>query len=220
MVDSIMNKLEKLIFNANNKATRNEAQINSLASKTVVTLNHQFTDVTARDTYFTANPTELVDKLFIKVGTGYQQYIESAWQDVDAVLIEVFDQVDDTQTALNKTWSSSKIDSTKANKVQEAWITPTLLNGFTEVSGFPVRYRKLTTGEVEFKGRLYGTSLSAQAFIVSLGYRTLVELNIPISNGYDLVKNVSINSVGSVWVRGASSTVWVDLTGVKYAAEA
>jgi lysophospholipase L1-like esterase len=63
-------------------------QINDLVAKTVVTLNHQFADATTRDTYFTAHPTELVDKLFIKVGTGYQQYIESAWQGVSAVVTE------------------------------------------------------------------------------------------------------------------------------------
>ena len=56
--------------------------------KTVVTLNHQFVDATARDAYFIDNPAELADKLFIKVGTGYQQYIDEIWEDVSAVVIE------------------------------------------------------------------------------------------------------------------------------------
>lgn len=69
-------------------ATNIEQQVNNWASKTVVTLNHQFVDATARDAYFIDNPAELADKLFIKVGTGYQQYIDEIWEDVSAVVIE------------------------------------------------------------------------------------------------------------------------------------
>ena len=66
----------------------NRVAIKNLASKTAITLSHQFADITARDAYFVLNPTELVDNLFIKVGTGYQQYLSSIWEDVSAVVIE------------------------------------------------------------------------------------------------------------------------------------
>jgi hypothetical protein len=66
----------------------NRIAIRDLASKTSITTTHQFADATARDAYFVTNPTELTEGLFIKVGTGYQQYLSETWEDVSAVLIE------------------------------------------------------------------------------------------------------------------------------------
>jgi len=66
----------------------NRITLKNIVNKTSVTLSHQFADVTARDAYFVTNPTELVEDLFIKVGTGYQQYLNSAWADTTAVLVE------------------------------------------------------------------------------------------------------------------------------------
>jgi hypothetical protein len=71
------------------KALTAHNKINDLANKTAVTLSHTFADNTARDTYFTANPTELVDNLFIKVGAGYQQYVGSAWEEATAVVADL-----------------------------------------------------------------------------------------------------------------------------------
>lgn len=44
-----------------------------------VNSNHIFADNTARDTYFTANPTEKVSSLIISVGSGYQEWNGTAW---------------------------------------------------------------------------------------------------------------------------------------------
>lgn len=41
--------------------------------------NHIFADNTARDAYFTANPTEKVSSLIISVGSGYQEWNGTAW---------------------------------------------------------------------------------------------------------------------------------------------
>lgn len=71
------------------KALKAHEKIKELANKTAVTLNHTFADNTARDTYFTANPTELVDNLFIKVGAGYQQYVNSIWEASTAVVADL-----------------------------------------------------------------------------------------------------------------------------------
>lgn len=69
-------------------AFKNRKEINALANKTAVTLSHTFADETARDAYFTTNPTELVNNLFIKVGSGYQQYINGVWHDTTAIISE------------------------------------------------------------------------------------------------------------------------------------
>jgi len=41
--------------------------------------NHIFADNTARDAYFTTNPTEKVSSLIISVGSGYQEWNGTAW---------------------------------------------------------------------------------------------------------------------------------------------
>ena len=41
--------------------------------------NHIFVDNTARDTYFTTNPTEKVPSLIISVGAGYQEWNGTSW---------------------------------------------------------------------------------------------------------------------------------------------
>ena len=41
--------------------------------------NHIFANNTARDAYFTANPTEKVSSLIISVGSGYQEWNGTAW---------------------------------------------------------------------------------------------------------------------------------------------
>lgn len=60
----------------------------------------------------------------------------------------------------------------KADKAQEAWITPTLLNGYTSVSGRPFQYRKNNFNTVEFRGSLITPSTPAAKICdIITGYR-------------------------------------------------
>lgn len=78
------------------------------------------------------------------------------------------------QTALNA----------KANKVQEAWITPTLLNGWEVRSGFPVGYRMDEFGAVHFRGRVSRVGGVATIFMLPSSYRPLVDaVGICIGDG-------------------------------------
>lgn len=92
------------------KALKAHEKIKDLANKTAVTLSHTFADNTARDTYFTANPIELVENLFIKVGTGYQQYINSTWEEATAVVADISALEQDLAT--QKTTYTSQIGNT------------------------------------------------------------------------------------------------------------
>nr|DAH67080.1 MAG TPA: tail protein [Caudoviricetes sp.] len=65
-----------------------DAQLGGILNKSAITLTHMFADNTARDAYFVANPSELVELQFIKVGTGYQQYFSGAWQAASPVVAE------------------------------------------------------------------------------------------------------------------------------------
>lgn len=74
------------------------------------------------------------------------------------------------QTALNA----------KANKVQEAWITPTLLNGWTagdNVLFAPIQYKKDEFGFVHLRGGIYN-GVDRNICTLPIGYRP--EGNVPI----------------------------------------
>ena len=66
----------------------NEQQLADTLNKSAITLTHMFADNTARDAYFVANPTELIELQFVKVGTAYQQYIEGVWTESVPIVSE------------------------------------------------------------------------------------------------------------------------------------
>lgn len=57
---------------------------------------------------------------------------------------------------------------------QGEWITPTLLNGWTNVIGRPLKFRKDILGRVWFKGQVNGSAKTNNlAFILPEVYRPL-----------------------------------------------
>ena len=106
----------------------------------------------------------------------------------------------------------------KANKTQEAWITPTLINGWTEQSGYPVRYMKDEMGFVHLKGRMSGTTLNTAAFILPVGYRhTSDHLHFPlISNNAFGGLHVASNGVVTINVGAITN---VSLNGITFRVE-
>lgn len=83
----------------------------------------------------------------------------------------------------------------KANKQQEDWITPTLLNGATVkppsgVTITDVGYRYYDNGIVRLRGTLIGASLFTTLFILPAGYRPTQEIKKVISakNAFGLLR--------------------------------
>ena len=67
---------------------------------------------------------------------------------------------------------SIELNAKKANNVQEAWITPTLINGWKTFVNSPVQYRKDEFGVVHFRGRLDPSTKTATEFCyLPAGYR-------------------------------------------------
>lgn len=88
-----------------------KAQLEQTLNKSAITLTHMFADNAARDAYFVTNPTELVEQLFVKVGTGYQQYLEGAWQASTAIVAE---QLSATNQPIMDTGNYFATDNTNA----------------------------------------------------------------------------------------------------------
>lgn len=247
-----------------------EQQLAQTLNKSAITLSHMFADNASRDAYFVANPTELTEQLFIKVGTGYQQRLSGAWQASTAIVAEQLSATsqpivdtgnyfatDNTNAALQElgahkassanphgvtkaqvglgntdnTSDANKPISTagqtalnlKANKVQEAWITPTLLNGWVNfddgVSYTTCAYMKSTIGFVTLKGMLKSGSvgMGTPAFTLPVEYRPSKRLKYPVvCNG--AFGEVDINVNGDVGIIFGNNA-YVNLDSITFRAE-
>ncbi|MPN28438.1 hypothetical protein SDC9_175879 [bioreactor metagenome] len=104
----------------------------------------------------------------------------------------------------------------KANKVQEAWITPTLLNGWVAGST-PPAYMKDELGFVHLKGRVTGGTVGAAAFLLPVGYRPNVNSYFAAAaNG--LFGYLSVTSGGNVQL-DSGSNINVNLITATFRAE-
>jgi len=99
----------------------------------------------------------------------------------------------------------------KANKIQEEWIVPTLINGWVqddEADAMNIGYMKDDMGFVHLRGRIKNGTLGGPAFSLPLGYRPINDLRFPV---------VSNNLFGYIWIRKGGncylygSNVFVDL---------
>lgn len=116
------------------------------------------------------------------------------------------------QTAINE------LDTEKAGKAQEAWITPTLLNSWTGT----VQYRKDTLGNVHFRGTASGGANDTVMFDLPLSYRGLEShirsVGIGTANQLGIIRfDVSGTwwGAGKVSFNGVSPTR-VDFNGLSY----
>lgn len=90
----------------------------------------------------------------------------------------------------------------KANIAQEAWITPTLLNGWVAASGQSVQYRKDNFGRVWLRGRVSTGTVLNTIFQVPVGYRPIQNASFALNNN---------NSFGSAYI--TSNGEFVSLIG-------
>jgi hypothetical protein len=91
----------------------------------------------------------------------------------------------------------NELFNNKANKAQENWITPTLLNGWSGT----VKYRKTTTNRLEFKGSATGGISGQVVFSLISGYRPLSSTDLMMRIGY------TSNTVGFLFVNNAGSVI-------------
>ena len=264
VVQEVANEFQQIESTYANRLLSTEQQLAETLNKSAITLSHMFADNTVRDTYFIANPTELTEQLFIKVGTGYQQRLSGSWQASTAIVAEQLSATsqpivdtgnyfatDNTNAALQElgahkassenphgvtkaqvglgnvdnTSDANKPVSTavqtalnlKANNVQEAWITPTLLNGWVNFdSGYAsCQYRIDSLGTVHLKGMIKNGTLGAPCFTLALGYRP-IESQYHLSLSSDTARTLTITSSGDVRISSVASKSWVSFNGITF----
>ena len=107
-----------------------------------------------------------------------------------------------------------------AKKVQEAWIAPTLLNGWVNLGGsYPtVGYMKDSMGFVHLKGMVKGGVNSTIIFVLPVGYRPADDLGFAIT-ATDAWGELSLNFVGNVVPLMGNPTGFVSLNQIIVKAE-
>ena len=114
-------------------------------------------------------------------------------------------------SATNVQNAINELDTEKANRVQEAWITPTLLNGFTHGS-IPLQYRKIDVGLVHLRGQYTGGSTFASIFNLPAGYRPISSIREVIPSSYGTgYMNIEVDGTVTHAVGTTSNTHWVNI---------
>ena len=119
-------------------------------------------------------------------------------------------QMDNILANFTNSWFNGMVElasilnilATKADKTQEAWIAPTLVNSWVDYdTSRVVRYMKDSMGFVHIKGAIKSGSLGTTAFNLPVGYRP------PAPRGYALNSNNS--TFGACYVNGTGDVIIV-----------
>ena len=119
------------------------------------------------------------------------------------------------------TYTKTEVDNAlalKANKAQEAWITPTLLNGWVGEAGYPIGYYKDTMGIVRLRGRIKNGPLVTPAFVFPIGYRPSSSVSVPSIGSGGSVGFLQVNVMGQLQ-QLTGTTVYQSLDAISFKAE-
>lgn len=99
----------------------------------------------------------------------------------------------------------------------EAWIAPTLLNGWVNYgSGWDTAgYRKDSSGRVYLKGLVKSGTVNATAFTLPAGYRPPAS-KMFAAGGPTAQPYVSVGSSGNVHVPAGTDNAWVSLENISF----
>lgn len=128
------------------------------------------------------------------------------------------DPLVDTDAA-NKGWTNAEL-ALKADKAQEAWITPTLINGWTQydATNSPVGYFMDTLGFVHLRGQLASGVAGTTAFMLPNGYRPS-KTTFMVTRANATFAYGSISAGGYIYPSIGAYTTWVALDGISFRAE-
>ena len=175
------------IANENERIAAENQRINDFSSK-------------ADKTYVDEQFSEKVDKETGK-GLSTNDYTTTEKNKLAGIPADTAAQLADKANQAT-TYTKTEVDnalSLKANKVQEAWITPTLLNGWVNNGEFneSVGYMKDNFGFVHIKGFVTPGLFDVSIFTLPVGYRPSKNVHIVTTRGTG-VGRLIITSQGSV----------------------
>lgn len=212
------------VFIRNNQST----PLQYIVSKKIVEENYVFVSGVVK----TTEKYDLGVRLYISVDYGNSANADNKIFNIKKPLLinmtEVFgagyeptkEEMDRLVAMIPNQWWDGELDLTqqqyvnwllsfireKANKSQEAWITPTLLNGYTSIS--PIAYMKDGLGFVHFKGR-FGSSGTPEsvAFTLPSEYRPNQYVLVAGASGKSNIVNYMITTSGNFSPYGVGGSI-------------
>lgn len=104
----------------------------------------------------------------------------------------------------------------KANKTQEVWITPTLLNGAVVDTAYPPQYRKNSIGQVEFRGNIRAITAASPSIQPIAGYKIMRATRFSVIDTSGTHRKIYNNATGSFYIDITPDGVFVCLDGLIY----
>lgn len=179
--DSLTEELKQAVLSV--EGIEDTFNINELARQTTFETNES-----ERDETFNVNETTRQSQELEREGAeATRQQAESQRASAESSRLSA-----EEQRKIDHANRSAELDG-KANKKQEDWITPTLLNGFTG----NVRYRKTEFGNLEINGTItYDTPINVlhvNVFSLPSGYYTKREVKLEVTeNSYGFFRNAKM----------------------------
>lgn len=106
----------------------------------------------------------------------------------------------------------TNLQNNKANKIQEAWITPTLLNGWVNAVGNEIQFYKDNFGIVRMRGTASGGTFATTVFTLPVGYRPIRHYGANTTAGIGSIGYITILSSGIVWFRRGTENAVDNIT--------
>ena len=177
-------------------------------SNSIDVLDSQVTD----NTSFTID-----DVVFIDLTATFGAGNEPSKETMDRLLAEFPNSWFDGTAELMSLKTVRELLDEKANKAQEGWNSPTLLNGWTQIAGQEAAYMKDTLGFMHFKGTVTTGTLSSVIFNLPAGYRPAQPRSFAtvVSSSFGRINVAPGGSV--IFAAGLASLVYLD--GITYKAE-
>jgi hypothetical protein len=183
--------------------------------------------------FSTANTVQVTDATTVRVGCFYTAGSECNGTIDFPIITDIIPTSAQVQALYQASdWGGIRNWPTVLTANQQAWIAPTLLNGWTvysDVNGtYNVGYMKDSLGFVHIKGTIKGgtTTGGTTLFTLPSGYRPSQPATFPTisnsnSSGFTAVlNNVSIKPTGEVYLPNpGSGNVWLALDGITFRAE-
>lgn len=138
------------------------------------------------------NAIKVIDQTSLGISTLTVQQMDY-WLSVYQALL-----VSDTNAIFNLIAQNKSAIDTKANITQEAWITPTLINGFSSYSNNTMQYMKDSIGFVHIEGTLTGGTPGLPAFTLPIGYRPKGRIIVRTLDNAYAEKDITINELSGL----------------------
>ena len=206
-----LQKVTKTLIAINDKVTI----VNDTADGFMTDVATKQIDVTSKYNAFDTMVNDTADTFTADVATK-QADVTSKYNAFDTSVTTANQTIDDILGLVDDVQEVSAQVAEKANKTQEAWITPILLNGITADASRPPRFYKDNFGVVHLTGVAQNVPTDVKHFDFPVGYRPRRALEFIVPKGRTFSTQYAKVNIAYGWGAGAISAVLTSTDSIVY----